>query len=138
VPSRTSIREGSARVSTPTVRIFAAATLLLLMQDAAAQTWLPDSSTAPSPDAPLPPGAWPQLNEDTIQTWVGIRHNKLDGTVLGVGVRTAAYPSLLLELEVVPPGYGPAEAGQHTTPPPGPAQTSRLRTLHKLSLRYRF
>jgi hypothetical protein len=125
-------------VSTFTARVFAAAALLSLTQDAAAQTWRADSAHEQGPTAPVPQSAWPKLNEDSTQTWVGIRHDKLDGTVLGVGVRTAAYPSLLLELEVVPPGYGPADADKQTAPPPGPAENSRLRTLHKLSLRYRF
>ena len=125
-------------MSTFTVNAFAAAALLLLTQGAAAQAWTPDSSPVQSPDASTPLGTWPTLNKESTQTWVGIRHNKLDGTVLGVGVRTAAYPSLLLELEVVPPGYGPAEEDKQSAPPPGPVDGSRLHTLHKLSLRYRF
>jgi hypothetical protein len=125
-------------VSTTTLRVCTAATLLLLTQGAAAQAWNPSPPSAQSPDAVAPHTAWPTLNEDSTQTWVGIRHDKLDGTVLGVGVRTAAYPSLLLELEVVPPGYGPTDADKQSAPPPGPPENSRLRTLHKLSLRYRF
>jgi hypothetical protein len=110
----------------------------MLTQHAAAQTWLPGSTPAQNPDTQPPPVDWPQLHEDTTQTWVGIRHNKLDGTVVGVGLRSAAYPSFLLQLEVVPPGYGPAEADPQSAPPPNPTDNPKLHTAHKLSLRYRF
>jgi hypothetical protein len=125
-------------VKNSAARVFATTVLLVLAQQATAQAWPESNRSQQNAENQPPPIAWPELREDTTQTWVGIRHNNTDGTVVGLGVRTAAYPSMLLELEVVPPGYGPAGEDEKLTAPSLPADKLQLPTTHKLSLRYRF
>jgi hypothetical protein len=74
-----------------------------------------------------------------MQTFVGIRHNGADGTVVGLSLRPPGYPSFLLQVEVVPPGYGPLESPQQiSAPTPLAPESQNLRSVNKLSLRYRF
>lgn len=121
-------------------KVLASAALLVLAQQATAQAqaWPEDVTPQRNIENHPPPIPWPELRNDTTQTWVGIRHNNTDGTVVGLGVRTAAYPSMLLELEVVPHGYGPAGKDEKLTAPSPSADNLQLPTTHKLSLRYRF
>jgi hypothetical protein len=137
VPLRTSFRKG-IHVSSQATRVFLSAALLLVTQQAAAQEWPANPSAQQGPETRQPTLPWPELHKDTTQTWVGIRHNKTDGTTVGVGVRSSAYPSMLLELEVVPPGYGPAAEDEKSGSSALSSDKTQLRTIHKLSLRYRF
>jgi hypothetical protein len=134
---RTSFREGLP-VNSRIAKVLGSVALLVLAQQATAQDWTANPAAQQSPGLPQPVMPWPELHKDKTQTWVGIRHNDTDGTTVGVGVRSAAYPSMLIELEVVPPGYGPEDKDEKPVSSPLPSDNPQLRTIHRLSLRYRF
>ncbi len=133
-------------MSTPIAKILSTAALLALTGHAAAQPAMPGTASSTLPGAPPPQDgmpspslSWPRLHEDgNTQTWVGVRHNKTDGTVVGFSLSPGAYPAFQLELEVVPPGYGPADTDTSSAPSSLPTDNPKLHTQHKLSLRYRF
>lgn len=81
---------------------------------------------------------WPKTPTDGTQTSFTIRHDASDGTVVGMNLQQSRFPSLLLRVEVVPPGYGPAVETDQQHTPAAPVIDQNLRTVHKLSLRYRF
>lgn len=81
---------------------------------------------------------WPTTPTDGTQTSFTIRHDESDGTVVGMSLQQSRFPSLLLRVEVVPPGYGPAVETDRQNVPSAPVIDQNLRTVHKLSLRYRF
>lgn len=119
----------------------AAVVLLPLAGTAAAQQAWPSERVDP-PKALSEfeqPVAWPQAPADAAtETFFGIRHNNTDGTVVGMGLRPGSFPEFLLELEVVPPGYGPATDAHDKPTPSLPVNKPELRNLHKLTLRYHF
>lgn len=120
-----------------TGRILVLVSLLTLGNGALAQAWSSESTEADTTREYTPPLAWPKADDDSMQTFVGIRHNGTDGTVVGLSLRPPGYPALQVELDIVPPGYGPIEQEEARQPSLVP-DNQRLRTVHKLSLRYRF
>jgi hypothetical protein len=113
-------------------------TLLALSGNAAAQTWQAEGKAQETLRDEVAV-SWPQALPAETQTFFSIRHNATDGTSVGMALRSASFPSFLLQLDVVPPGYGPPEeAAQTPVAPSQPLIEQKLRTVHKLSLRYRF
>ena len=114
--------------------------LLTVSGMAAAQApWPAGGADAEAPRDYEAPVFWPQAPDESMQTFVGIRHNAADGTVVGLSLRPPGYPAFLLEVEVVPHGYGPLEDEEEfSSPPPVAPDTQSLHSVHKLSLRYRF
>lgn len=111
--------------------------LLLLATQAGAQALpLPqERAVAATPDQQTP---WPAAPTDGTQTSFTIRHDAADGTVVGMNLQQSRFPSFLLRVEVVPPGYGPAVETDKQHTPAAPVIDQNMRTVHKLSLRYRF
>lgn len=111
--------------------------LLLLATQAGAQALpLPqERAVAATPDQQT---LWPVAPTDGTQTSFTIRHDAADGTVVGMNLQQSRFPSLLLRVEVVPPGYGPAVETDMQHTPAAPVIDQNLRTVHKVSLRYRF
>jgi hypothetical protein len=127
-------------VFTPT-NLFRALVLLLLAGPAAAQNTLPPAPVALTlaPDGNTDPVAeWPRPPAEGSQTSFRIRHNKADGTVVGMSLQQSRYPAFLLQLEVVPPGQYLHDEPQDGPAQPIPRDDPSLRTIHKLSLRFRF
>ncbi|HEY0961588.1 MAG TPA: hypothetical protein VGE69_04450 [Pseudomonadales bacterium] len=118
--------------------------LLLLAAQAGAQTLpLPtERAVAAAQEQQVslngPAANWPKAPSDGTQTSFTIRHDASDGTVVGMNLQQSRYPSLLLRVEVVPPGYGPAVETDNQHSPAAPVIDQNLRTVHKVSLRYRF
>lgn len=81
---------------------------------------------------------WPPAPTDGTQASFTIRHDASDGTVVGMNLQQSRFPSLLLRVEVVPPGYGPAVESDTQNTPAAPVIDQNLRTVHRVSLRYRF
>lgn len=81
---------------------------------------------------------WPQAPSNGTQTSFRIRRDAADGTVVGMSLQQSRFPSFLLQLELVPPGHGPAIESDKQHSPSAPVVEQNLRTVHKLSLRYRF
>ena len=105
--------------------------LLTLGGAAAAQTVWPSERTG---------NEAPRNDDAPMQTFVGIRHNASDGTVVGLSLTPPGHPDLQVQVEVVPPGYGALEHAQDRSAPNplAPEPQQKLRNVHKLSLRYRF
>lgn len=118
--------------------------LLLIATQAGAQglPLPPERAVAAAPEQQvslnMPGTDWPQAPADGTQTSFTIRHDASDGTVVGMNLQQSRFPSLLLRVEVVPPGYGPAVETDQQHSPAAPVIDQNLRTVHKLSLRYRF
>lgn len=94
-------------------------------------------ATSPIPGRPTSID-WPEAPANGTQTSFRIRHDAADGTVVGMSLQQSRFPSLLLQVEVVPPGYGPAVESDKTHASSAPNVEQNLRTVHRVSLRYRF
>jgi hypothetical protein len=114
--------------------------LIPLSGTAAAQAWSSERPETETPRDPEAPVFWQKAPDDAMQTFVGIRHNADAGTVVGLSLRPPGYPAFLLEVEVVPHGYGPLEDDKELSTPSSSLapESQSLRSVHKLSLRYRF
>ena len=121
----------------PRAALAAATSLLLLAGNAAAHAPLPEIPVSAAADQQVPLD-WPTAPADGTQTSFRVRHNAADGTVVGMSLQQSRFPSLLLRVEVVPPGYRPAVETDQQHSPAAPVIDQNLRTVHKLSLRYRF
>ena len=124
-------------MSTRALNIAALATLLLFAGTAAAQPVPPERAVSALPEQQVP-GNWPKAPTDGTQTSFSIRHDAADGTVVGMSLQQSRFPSFLLQFEVVPPGYGPSVESDAQYTPAAPNVDKNLRTVHRLSLRYRF
>jgi hypothetical protein len=119
------------------LRRIAVLPLLLLAAQAGAQTLPQEIPVSATRDQQVQPN-WPAAPTDGTQTSFTIRHDASDGTVVGMSLQQSRFPSLLLRVEVVPPGYGPAVESDKQNTPSAPVIDQNLRTVHKVSLRYRF